>query len=55
MNPDGKKDIVSIQDFLLNNPQALNDVRDHMQGGIYDWADDEETTQLLDSPNQPGD
>lgn len=52
MKPDGKKDVVSIQDFLLNNPQALNDVKDDMHEGIYDWADDGETAQLLDSPSQ---
>jgi fido (protein-threonine AMPylation protein) len=52
VQPNRKKDIVSIQDFLLNNPQALNDIKKDMYEGIYDWADDAETARLLNDPGQ---
>jgi hypothetical protein len=52
MELNGKKEIVSIQDFLLNNPQTLSDIKEYMPEAIYDWADDKETARLLDSPSQ---
>lgn len=45
-----KKDLVSVQDFILNNPQALNDTKDSLKGSVYDWADSEEVENILDSP-----
>lgn len=45
-----KKDLVSIQDFILNNPQELNEVRDSFGGSVYDWTDDKELEDILDSP-----
>lgn len=52
MNSDRKKAIVSIQDFLLNNPQALAEVKGFINNGIYDWSDDKEVFDLLNSQDQ---
>jgi len=52
VKPNVKKEVVSIQDFLLNNPQALNDITADMSEGIYDWADDKEAARLWDTPSQ---
>jgi hypothetical protein len=50
MTENKKKDLVSVQDFILNNPQALNEVGDTLDGTVYDWNDDEEMKNVLDSP-----
>ena len=50
MKEDKQKDLVSIQDFILNNPQALNEARDSFVGSVYDWSDTEELEDILDSP-----
>ena len=50
MPEDIKKDLVSVQDFILNNPQALTETRDSLRGNVYDWADSEEVEDILDSP-----
>lgn len=50
MKEDKQKDLVSIQDFILNNPQALNETEDSLSGSVYDWADNEEVEDILDSP-----
>ena len=51
MKEDTKKDLVSVQDFILNNPQALNEVKDSLRGNVYDWADSEKVEDILDSPD----
>jgi hypothetical protein len=50
MKEDKKKDLVSIQDFILNNPQALKEARDSFGGSVYDWSDTKGVEDVLDSP-----
>ena len=45
-----KKDLVSIQDFILNNPQALDEAKDSLGDSVYDWSNAEEVEDVLDSP-----
>jgi len=52
MKEDRKKDLVSIQDFILNNPQALDEVKDSFGNSVYDWSDTEEVEDVLDSPEK---
>jgi len=52
MNTNDKKPVVSIQDFLLNNPQTLSEVKDSLTYGIYDWSDENEVASLLNNPDQ---
>lgn len=50
MQDNRKKDLISVQDFILNNPQALNEVVDSFGNSVYDWSDTEEVENILDSP-----
>lgn len=50
MKEEKKKDLVSVQDFILNNPQALNEARNSFGSSVYDWRDTEEVEDVLDSP-----
>ena len=50
MQENKKKDLVSVQDFILNNPRALNEVADSFGNSVYDWSDTEEVENILDSP-----
>jgi hypothetical protein len=50
MNKEEKKDIVSVQDFILNNPQALTETKDSLTEGLYDWNNAEEVDDILKSP-----
>lgn len=50
MKEDKKKDLVSIQDFILNSPQALDEAKDYFGGSVYDWSDTEKVEDILDSP-----
>jgi hypothetical protein len=52
MKEDQKKDLVSVQDFILNNPQALNEARNSFGNSVYDWNDTEEVEDILDSPEK---
>ena len=50
MQDNRKKDLVSVQDFILNNPEALDEVKDSFGNSVYDWSDTEEVENILDSP-----
>lgn len=50
MKEEKKKDLVSVQDFILNNPQALNEARNSFGSSVYDWSNTEEVEDVLDSP-----
>lgn len=52
MKEDQKKDLVSVQDFILNNPQALNEARNSFGSSVYDWSDTEEVEDILESPEK---
>ena len=49
-----KKDLVSIQDFILNNPQALDEAKDSLGDSVYDWNNTDEVEDVLDSPEKWG-
>ncbi|NLX01955.1 MAG: hypothetical protein GXY40_05420 [Syntrophomonadaceae bacterium] len=50
MQDNRKKDLISVQDFILNNPEALDEVKDSLGDSVYDWSDTEEVENILDSP-----
>ncbi len=52
MENDKKKDLVSVQDFILNNPQTLDEARNSFGSSVYDWSDTEEVEDILESPEK---
>lgn len=49
-NDKNEKNLVSVQDFILNNPEALNNALNPFVYRVYDWSDTEEVENILNSP-----